>query len=173
MHEDFEVKESTIPGAGKGLFTKRDLKKGERIIEYMGEIITDAECDIRAENDQYGYIFYIGKNKCIDAYNIPEAIARYANDAKGLTKVNGITNNCCYTIYKHSGWIKAEKNIKAGSEILVSYGAEYWRDIRYNIKLETEKAKEATKKNQELRIKNQELRTKNQELKVEAMYLDS
>ena len=63
-----------------------------------------------------------------------------ANDAKGLTKITGISNNCKYEIYKNSGWIAATKNIKAGSEIFVSYGAEYWKDIRYNIKLEKEKA---------------------------------
>jgi hypothetical protein len=43
-------------------------------------------------------------------------------------------------VYKNSGWIKAEKNIKAGAELFVSYGAEYWRDIRDNIKLDKEKA---------------------------------
>ena len=40
MNNDFEVKKSTIPGSGKGLFAKRDFKKGERILEYLGEIIT-------------------------------------------------------------------------------------------------------------------------------------
>ena len=144
--EDFlEVRKSQIPGAGKGLFTLKDIKKGERIVEYLGEIINDAECDKRAEKDQYGYIFYISKNKCIDAYNMPEVKARYANDAKGLTKIKGVNNNCSYEVWKRSGWIKAEKNIKAGEEILVSYGAEYWRDIRYNIKLEEEKKAEAKK----------------------------
>ena len=29
--EDFEVKKSQIPGSGKGLYAKRDFKKGERI----------------------------------------------------------------------------------------------------------------------------------------------
>ena len=72
-------------------------------------------------------------------------MSRYANDAAGLTKTKGIRNNCCYEVWKHRGWIKAEKKIKAGEEIFVSYGAEYWRDIRYNIKLEKEKVKEAKK----------------------------
>lgn len=145
MNEDLEVKESQLPGAGKGLFTKRDIKKGERFIEYLGEIITEAECDRRAEKDQYGYIFFINKSRCIDAFHAPEAIARYANDAKGLTRIKELNNNCCYSIYKNRGWIEAEKNIKAGSEILVSYGAEYWRELRYNIKLDAEKAKEKAK----------------------------
>ncbi|MES2394484.1 MAG: SET domain-containing protein-lysine N-methyltransferase [Bacteroidota bacterium] len=146
MYEDLAVKKSNIPGAGKGLFIKRDVKKGERIVEYLGEIISWKECDIRAERDEGGYVFYVSRNKCIDAFNTPEELARFANDAKGLTKIPGITNNCKYEIYKKSGWIAATKNIKAGSEIFVSYGAEYWRDIRYNIKLEQERQKEAKKK---------------------------
>ena len=146
MCSDLLVKKSTIPGSGKGLFTKRDIKKGERIIEYLGEIVTEVELDRRAENDIYGYAFYISKRKCIDAYYTPDELARYANDAKGLTKIKGITNNCCYVVYKNSGWIKAEKNIKAGAELFVSYGAEYWRDIRDNIKLDLERQAEKKKK---------------------------
>jgi SET domain-containing protein len=146
MPQDLIVKKSKIPGAGKGLFTKRDIKKGERIVEYLGEIVTEAELNRRADKDIYGYSFYISKKKCIDAYYTPDELARYANDAKGLTKVKGITNNCAYVIYKNSGWISAEKNIKAGEEIFVSYGAEYWKDVRYNIKLDL-KRKEAAKKN--------------------------
>lgn len=146
MYEDLIVKKSTLPNAGKGLFTKRDIKKGERIVEYLGEVITEAELDRRAENDIYGYAFYISKRKCIDAYYTPEAYARYANDAKGLVRIKGVTNNCCYEVWKNRGWISAEKDIKAGSELFVSYGAEYWRDIRYNIKLDKERKAEKKKK---------------------------
>jgi SET domain-containing protein len=138
MYEDFIVKKSQIPGAGKGLYTKRDIKKGDRFLEYLGEIITEKELDRRAEKDLYGYAFYISKKKCIDAYNSPELVARYANDAKGITRVEGLKNNCCYDIWKNRAWIMAEKNIKAKEEIFVSYGAEYWRDIKYNIQLEKE-----------------------------------
>ena len=145
MNKDLEVKKSNIPGAGKGLFVNRDVKKGERIVEYLGEIITWKECDIRAERDEGGYVFYVNRKKCIDAFHMPEALARFANDANGLIKEKGITNNCKYEIYKNTGWITSTKGIKAGSEILVRYGFEYWRDIRYNIKLELEK-KEAEKK---------------------------
>jgi SET domain-containing protein len=139
MYEDLAVKKSTLPGAGKGLFTKRDVKKGERFIEYLGEIITEAELDKRAENDIYGYAFYVSKKKCIDAYYTPEHLGRFANDAKGIVRVKGIKNNCCYRIFKQRGWIEAERDLKAGEEIFVSYGPEYWKDIRYNIKLEEEK----------------------------------
>ena len=146
MYEDLKVKRSGIPKAGKGLYTKRDIKKGERIVEYLGEIITDKEVGKRAERDLYGYVFHVSKKKCIDAFYDMEALARYANDAKGLIKIKGITNNAYYDVWKNRGWIMAEKNIKAGSEIFVSYGAEYWRDIRYNIKLDEEKKKRRVKK---------------------------
>jgi hypothetical protein len=114
-------------------------------VEYIGEIITEAELDRRAEKDIYGYAFYINKKRCIDAYYMPESLARFANDAKGLTRIPGISNNAEYEVWKNRGWIKATKNIKAGSEIFVSYGAEYWRDIRYNIKLDAERAAEKAK----------------------------
>ena len=139
MYEDLLVKKSTLPNAGKGLFSKRDIKKGERIVEYVGEIITEKELDRRAENDIYGYAFYINKNRCIDAFYMPEALARFANDAKGITRLPGVTNNAEYEVWKNRGWIKATKDIKAGSEIFVSYGAEYWKDMRYNIKLDEER----------------------------------
>ncbi len=146
MSTDLIVKKSKIKGAGKGLFTTKDIKKGERIVEYLGEIVTEAELDRRAEKDIYGYAFYISKKKCVDAYYTPKELARYANDAKGLTKVKGVTNNCCYVVYKNSGWIKAEKNILANSEILVAYGAEYWKEIRENLGLDKKKKSSKKKK---------------------------
>jgi uncharacterized protein len=158
MYEDLLVKKSTLPNTGKGLFTKKDIKKGERIIEYLGEIITEAELDKRAENDIYGYAFYVSKKKCIDAYYTPNELARFANDAKGLIRVEGIKNNCCYEIWKNRGWIKAERNIKAGEEIFVSYGPEYWKDIKYNIQLEEErkaKKKKAKKVKKVKKVKKQ------------------
>jgi uncharacterized protein len=142
MHPDLEVKPSTLPNAGLGLFTKKDIKKGTRIIEYLGEVITEKELDRRAENDIYGYAFYISKRKVIDAYYTPDEIARYANDANGIERVPGIRNNCSYEIWKNRGWITAEKNIPAGAEIFVSYGADYWKDIRYNRRLDKERENE-------------------------------
>lgn len=140
MFIKLKIKKSLLPNAGKGLFTQKDIKKGERVVEYLGEIVSEKELDKRAEKDIFGYAFYINKRRCIDAYYTPEAFARYANDAKGLNRVKGISNNCCYKVYKNRGWISADKNIKAGSEIFVAYGKEYWQDIKYNIKLEKEKA---------------------------------
>lgn len=125
-----------MPRARKGLFTDKFIKKGSRIVEYTGDIITYKEYDERVQKDHYGYLFYINKNYCIDAYRHPEALARYANDAKGINKKKGVTNNAMYEIVEKKCFIVALKNIQPSEEILVGYGIEYWRDIIYNKRLE-------------------------------------
>lgn len=35
-----EIKKSQLTNAGKGLFTKKDIKKGMKVAEYKGEKIT-------------------------------------------------------------------------------------------------------------------------------------
>ena len=74
-------------------------------------------------------MFYISPRNCIDAEYVLDSLARYANDAKGHTKIKGITNNSEYVIIKAKPYIVALKDIKAGSEILVSYGADYWKAL--------------------------------------------
>ncbi len=126
------VKESTLPNCGKGLFTKVDIKKGSLIVEYKGEKITWAEGLKRNENHafQSPYLFYITAKNCIDAEYTLDALARYANDAKGHTKVKGLTNNAEYAVIKRVPFIMATKNIKAGEEIFVSYGDDYWKAMK-------------------------------------------
>jgi uncharacterized protein len=128
------VKKSQLPKAGKGLFTTTPIKKGEKIIEYKGEIIKWKEYKKRVEENKDGYLFYISDNLCIDAYPTPEHKARYANDAAGITRVRGLKNNCNYEIVDDKCFIVAQKNIKAGEEIFVNYTKEYWDSVRYNIK---------------------------------------
>lgn len=147
MYEHLKVKRSTLPGSGKGLFTRRDIRKGERVVEYQGEIINDRECARRAQEDKIGYVLWINRHRGIDAYHCPDALARYANDARGLIRVNGIRNNSEYEIEGGRGYIIATRNIKAGSEILVSYGAEYWSDIRFNLRLERKQRRELARRN--------------------------
>lgn len=128
------VKKSQLPGAGKGLYTTKPIKKGTKIIEYRGEIINWKEYLKRVKEEKDGYLFYIRKDKCIDAYNTPQYKARYANDANGLVRVKGLKNNAQYEIHNDRCYIVATRDIKAGEEIFVDYTKEYWDAIRYNIK---------------------------------------
>jgi SET domain-containing protein len=131
----FKIKKSQLPNSGKGLYTTIKIKKGEKVIEYLGEIIDWKEYLNRVEKDEDGYLFFISEKKCIDAYNTPEYLARYANDAAGLRRVKGLTNNCVYEIEDNKCFIVAKKDISPGSEIFVSYSKEYWDCVRYNIKI--------------------------------------
>lgn len=128
------VKRSQLPGAGKGLFTTKPIKKDSKVIEYRGEIIKWKEYQKRVDEDKDGYLFYISRNRCIDAYSTPQYKARYANDARGISRIKGLRNNCTYQIFGDKCYIVAERDIKAGEEILVDYTKEYWDCIRHNIR---------------------------------------
>lgn len=128
------VKKSQLPGAGMGLFTTKDIKKGRKIIEYRGEIIDWKEYSKRVKEDKDGYLVYISRKKCIDAYNTPQYKARYANDAEGLIKSKKFKNNAEYQIINDKVYIVATRDIRAGEEIFVRYSKEYWEAVKYNIK---------------------------------------
>lgn len=135
------VKTSQLPNAGKGLFTTRPFKKGAKIIEYKGEIIDWKEYTKRVKEDKDGYLFFINKHRCIDAFSTPKFKARYANDAAGLGRVKGLKNNSSYEVFDDKCFIVAERDIEAGEEIFVNYTKEYWDCIRYNIKHKLYKTK--------------------------------
>ena len=128
------IKVSTIPGAGKGLFTSIFIPKGTRIIEYTGKITTWKE--VNSGDHFNGYVYYINRNHVIDGKDDMKSLARYANDARGITTISGVTNNSKYVEEDKRVYIVARKDIEAGAEIFVSYGKEYWDVIRFNAKLE-------------------------------------
>ncbi|MGK2863489.1 MAG: SET domain-containing protein [Chitinophagaceae bacterium] len=137
LEKQLIVKKSTIPDSGKGLFTTQFIKKGTRIIEYKGRITTWK--DVKHNDGANGYIYYVTRNHVIDAHTYRMSLARYANDARGLKKITGISNNAIYVQEDRRVFIEASKDIPAHSEILVAYGKEYWEAIRYNKKLEIQK----------------------------------
>ncbi|MEO6453838.1 MAG: SET domain-containing protein-lysine N-methyltransferase [Ginsengibacter sp.] len=124
------VKKSTIPGAGKGLFTKKMIPRGTRIVEYKGKI--SKWKDVDHKEGMNAYIYYVNRNHVIDASS-NKNLARYANDAKGSKKITALTNNCIYVQDKKLRvFIESKKDIPAHSEILVGYGKEYWDIIMKN-----------------------------------------
>ncbi len=136
------VKRSTLPNAGKGLFAKKKIPKGTRIVEYTGKITTWKE----AETDDNGEIYQVSYKHVIDARPFKNALAKYANDARGITRIKGLTNNAEYEEDGLKVYIKAIKDIPAGAEILVGYGKDYWDAIRHNRKQDEIKAYNASLK---------------------------
>jgi SET domain-containing protein len=141
LEKQLFVKKSSIPNSGKGLFTKKFIPKGTRIVEYKGKV--SAWKNVKDEDGKNGYIFYINRNYVINALPATKALARYANDARGLVKIKGITNNCDYITDGLQAFIESKKDIPAGSEIFVDYGKDYWKVIRENMKLWAKEEKEA------------------------------
>ena len=147
------VEESTIPGAGKGLFTNIDIPKGTRIVEYKGRRTTWKE--VKNDSTNY-YIYTINRNNVIDAQKTLSALARYANDAKGFVRIKGLSNNCVYVNDGNKAFIESVKNIPAGAEIFVDYTQDYWKVLKENLRNEKQRekearAKEAAKKKQPVR----------------------
>lgn len=135
LEKELEVKSSTLPGAGKGLFTKNLILKGSRIVEYKGEVKTWDEARLDATN---AYIYFIKPNYVIDARDYPKSLGRYANDAEGLTRTKNKTNNTQFVADGLRVFLVALRNIQPGEELLVGYGRKYWDTVRQNRKADKE-----------------------------------
>ncbi len=132
LEKHLYIKKSTLRGAGKGLFTKVLIPKGARIVEYKGKVFTWKQVE-KMPDDRNGYVFYFNRNYVIDAWK-HKGFAHFANDAKGLVKQEGIRNNSEYVTEGKRCFVEATRDIPAGSEIFVGYGAEYWQVIRENLR---------------------------------------
>jgi uncharacterized protein len=119
------IKRSKLPQAGKGLFTKREISKGTRIVEYKGR--KRKWKDVKHLDGHNGYLMYITRNAVIDALPATKTLGRYANDAQGLSRIPGLTNNCEYVSEGNQCYIEAKRTIQKGEELLVGYGKEFWQ----------------------------------------------
>ena len=146
LEKHLHIKKSLLPRAGKGLFTKVPIKKGARIVEYKGEILTWKEVE-KMPDERNGYVFYFNLKYVIDAWKTKKSVAHFANDAEGIVRVRSVHNNSDYATKGKRCFIEATEDIPAKSEILVSYGKEYWQAIRYNIREERRKREKSGKKN--------------------------
>lgn len=126
------VDESTIPGAGQGLFTKVFIPKGTRIIQYTGRVTNWEDAD--HQDGLNAYIYFLTEDHVIDASKRKKSLGRYANDARGMKKIKGLLNNSEYVEEGKKVYIDAAKDIPAGGEILVGYGKEYWDVLKENYK---------------------------------------
>ena len=99
--------------AGLGLFATRAFKKGERLVEYTGRTLTNAE----EYTSRSKYLFEVNTRKTIDGM-ARSNIARYIN--------HSCRPNCEPEIERGRIFIDAIKSIKAGDELTYDYGEEYF-----------------------------------------------
>lgn len=133
LEKNLYTQASQIPNAGLGLFTNVFIPKGTTIIEYTGLITT---WDKVKEDGDNLYIYYVNDDHVIDASKRKKSMGRYANDAQGMKKIKGLSNNADYVEENLRVYVIAKKDIQAGDEIFVSYGKEYWDVVKKNIELD-------------------------------------
>ncbi len=124
LEKNLFIKNSKLPQAGKGLFTKKEICKGTRIVEYKGR--RRKWKDVKHLDGYNEYLMYITRNAVIDALPATKTFGRYANDAQGLSRIPGLRNNCEYVSEGNRCFIEAMRTIKKGEELVVAYGNEFW-----------------------------------------------
>jgi SET domain-containing protein len=116
-----EVRESAIQG--KGAFAIRNIRKGTRLIEYLGQRISWRTADKRYDDEKMGrhhtFLFTVDDRTCIDA-------AVNGNDARFLN--HSCDGNCEAITDRKRIFIEARKNIRAGEELLYDYQYERSED---------------------------------------------
>jgi hypothetical protein len=115
----YVIKQSKI--AGRGGFAKRDIAKGERILEYLGERISHAEADDRyddhAQAQHHTFLFSVTRSVVIDG-------AVNGNDARFLN--HSCAPNCEALIEDARVFIEAITDIPKDAELTYDYA--YTRD---------------------------------------------
>ncbi len=113
FHDYIEVRQSKIHH--KGVFAKKKIPKGMKIIEYIGEKITSDEADRREfENIKKGatYIYILDDDYCIDG-EIGGNESKYVN--------HSCSPNCEDEIIDGKIWFISTKEIQPGEELFFDY----------------------------------------------------
>jgi uncharacterized protein len=110
----FEVRNS--PVHGMGAFALRRIRKGTRIVEYLGERVSHAEADRRYEtkdaNDAHTFLFIVDSRTVIDA-GVDGNEARFLN--------HSCKPNCESVIEQRRVYIEATRTIEPGEEMTYDY----------------------------------------------------
>jgi SET domain-containing protein len=109
-----EARNSAIHG--RGVYAAAPIKKGTRVLEYLGERISHGEADERyaqkADDDGHTFLFIASNRTVIDA-------GVDGNDARFIN--HSCNPNCETVIEKSRVFIDAIRNIKPGEELGYDY----------------------------------------------------
>ena len=116
------VKKTPIAGAGFGLFADRDLPPATTI-DYTGDRVR-----LAAAADGGTYFLQTSQDEAVDAARTNCGEGRWVNDPRG----SGHRANAVFVLHTPPGGtrtacLRTTRLVKRGEEILVKYGAAYWR----------------------------------------------
>ena len=108
--EMIEFRDSGIHGMGG--FARCEIKRGAKIIEYVGEKITKAEAALRLEEADNRFIFTLDDETDVDG-DVAWNPARYLN--------HSCEPNAVAEIIRGRIWVRALRKIRPGEEITYNY----------------------------------------------------
>jgi SET domain-containing protein len=101
---------------GRGVFARRRIRKGTRIIEYLGDRVSHREADrryaVKATADNHTFLFIVDRGVVIDA-------SHNGNDARFIN--HGCNPNCESVIEDRRVFIEAIRTIRPGEELCYDY----------------------------------------------------
>ena len=110
----FKVRRSKVHGLG--VFANRKLRKGTRIVEYLGERVSHKVADDRYEHkevdDGHTFLFIVDRGVVIDA-GVDGNEARFIN--------HGCDPNCESVIEDRRVFVEAIRTIQSGEELKYDY----------------------------------------------------
>lgn len=113
----FAIRSSGVHG--KGAFARKTIRKGTRLVEYVGENISPAESDRRYDDtkvkNHHTFLFSVDNRKVIDA-------TFGGNESRFIN--HSCDPNCDAVIEKRRVYIEANRTIRPGEELAYDYNYE-------------------------------------------------
>ena len=116
--EYLEIRQSTIIGAGNGVFATKDLRAKLSMGSYGGEVLTYNQLVAKYPDKLPEYVMYINRNRYIDG-SVGGNILSMINSPRGTAKKANVR-------FTRKGTVVTKSKIKNGSELFVAYGTNYW-----------------------------------------------
>lgn len=128
--DKLQIKPSTIPNAGKGLFYvgKKNFPANKRITTYSAKEVQKSKDDVNGD-----YVLQVSKNQFLDGADVSNYVGRYINSAKDSGSASNVRFSASRRISKQTVNgetrftypIMSRRVIKPGSELLLHYGKDY------------------------------------------------
>jgi len=121
--KNYRIKKSNIDPNGKGLYALKNIKKGTKIINYIGKIITKKQTEESEKFDNSKPIYLFNLNN------------RYDLDGNFKFNTARLINHSCNPNCEVKGaglkiWVYSIKKIKKGEELTYDYGFSYDKDYK-------------------------------------------
>ena len=117
--DDFEIRTSTIEGAGMGLFARHAIGEEDTIGYYTGEVITEKEFH-DPDRPFSAYVMWVTKDYILVGEGPKANYTRYINHDDEPNAFLVVSSRW------KTARFQALRDIEPGEEIFFDYGDDYW-----------------------------------------------